>query len=99
MQFKDGVDLALAPKMARALPAIDRAFEATVGHECTITSAHDGVHSAHSLHYAGLAVDVRTRDLTKEQIETLAKALRETLGKDFDVVVETDHIHIEYDPE
>lgn len=98
MKFKPGVVLALRPEMASALPAIDRAFYAGAGHEATITSGKDGVHMTTSLHYAGLAVDVRTRDLSASQIEAVRAALARELGSNFDVVVESDHIHIEYDP-
>jgi hedgehog signaling domain-containing protein len=98
MLFKDGVDLALAPKIARALPAIDRVYRAIAGHEPTITSGCDGQHMTTSLHYAGLAVDVRTRDVAPDKIEALRRALADALGDAYDVVVEKDHIHIEYDP-
>lgn len=99
MLFKDDVVLALRPQMAQALPAIDKANKDTVGREAIVTSGTDGVHGHDSLHYVGLAIDIRTRDLTKKQTEWLAAKLREVLGKNFDVVIEKDHIHIEYDPE
>jgi len=52
-----------------------------------------------SLHPAGLAIDIRTRHLTFEQVEQLAADLCRYLDADYDVVIETDHLHLEYDPE
>lgn len=68
-----------------------------------ITSVTDGRHSRTSLHYLALAFDIRTRDESgvqwpKSEKYGVAKALREALGEDFDVVVERTHIHIEYQP-
>lgn len=99
MLFKEGIKLALRPQMAEALPGIDAAHKDVVGREAIVTSGTDGTHGHDSLHYVGLAIDIRTRDLTSQQVEWLATKLRALLGAAFDVVVEKDHIHIEYDPE
>lgn len=62
----------------------------------TITSLTDGKHGANSLHYTGDAVDLRLpMPVVTAQIVT---RLKQSLGKSYDVVLETDHIHIEYDP-
>lgn len=108
MQFKDGVTLDLRPEMARALPGIDAAYHATVQREAVITSGTDGQHMHGSLHYAQLAVDTRSRDLTYEQVEKLATALRVQLNgsplngsapnRPYQVIIEKDHLHIEYQP-
>lgn len=45
----------------------------------------------------GNAIDLRTRDLSKEQREQLAQRLKDALGNNYDVIDEGDHIHIEYD--
>ena len=73
-----------------------------------ITSVKDGKHGENSLHYGGYAFDVRIRNLdgvdgsfSSEDIvlaNVYAKELAELLGGLFDVVVESDHIHVEYDP-
>jgi len=62
-----------------------------------ITSAADGHHAARSLHYTGNAVDLRIRDLNSAEVSEWAYLIKEMLGEDFDVVVEPDHIHLEYD--
>lgn len=64
----------------------------------TVTSITDGKHSPNSLHYEGLAVDIRTRDLSTEQKSTLVAKLRKALGNDYDVVLESTHLHVEFDP-
>jgi UDP-N-acetylenolpyruvoylglucosamine reductase len=63
-----------------------------------LTSANDGQHGFGSLHYAGLAVDVRTHHVTANDIEPLADTIREALGPQFDVVLEDTHIHVEFQP-
>lgn len=62
----------------------------------TITSLSDGRHSTNSLHHTGDAVDLRLpMPVTREQIMS---QLKKALGADYDVILEVDHIHIEYDP-
>jgi len=60
----------------------------------TITAGLDGVHSANSKHYVGKAVDVRIKDW-KCDINTMGKIIARYLGKDFVVVQEPDHLHIQ----
>lgn len=62
----------------------------------TSGSEHAAAHSYTSLHYAGCAVDLRTRELSDPA--DLAFELKARLGKDFDVIFEGDHIHVEFQP-
>lgn len=64
----------------------------------TITSISDGKHSKNSLHYKGRAVDIRTRTLMGITPQQMAARIKDDLGKDYDVVVEATHLHVEYDP-
>lgn len=94
MLLKLGVSIErLSRDMRRALNIIDAEW-ALWGEEAVITSANEGTHSAGSLHYGDNAVDIR---MPKKPQET-AITLRNKLGKDFDVVVEVDHLHVEFDP-
>ncbi len=68
------------------------------GTELTVTSCLEGRHRRNSLHYAGLAFDLRTRDLEVDPSEVTAR-LRKALGPEFDVVLEPTHIHVEFQPE
>lgn len=60
----------------------------------TITSITDGRHKEGSLHYIGEAIDLRL----PQNPTTVCNVLREHLGNSYDVVLEKDHIHVEYDP-
>jgi hypothetical protein len=64
-----------------------------------VTSGLDGVHWAGSLHYYGLAVDLRTRYFNETQKGHAAELLQKELGSSFRVRVEKDHIHVEYNLE
>ena len=68
------------------------------GHELVVTSANDSTHGAGSLHYKGKAVDLRTRNLPPNDLGVILKALKARLEpQGFDVVLESDHIHVELD--
>ncbi len=62
-----------------------------------VTSLLDGKHSSKSLHYSGHAADLRTRDLKGITAKEIADQIRGRLTIDYDVVVEDDHIHMEFD--
>ncbi len=73
----------------------------------TLTSGTDGHHSQTSLHYPnnspsgkGRAIDCRIWNLPggKAKAPEVGRKIRERLTKAYDVVVETTHIHVEYDP-
>jgi len=68
------------------------------GAELVITSIVDGIHSVGSLHYVGAAFDARTRHLANGLAQVITGELRERLADDFDVVLEPDHIHVEWQP-
>jgi hypothetical protein len=73
-----------------------REYQAAGMETLTITSARDGKHSPGSLHECGLAVDLRIWGLPDPK--ALADRLRRQLDKEFDVVLEPTHLHIEFDP-
>lgn len=64
-----------------------------------VTSLCDGVHQSDSLHYKGLGADLRTRDIHRGEAESWAAELKARLEPyGFDVILESDHLHIEFDP-
>ena len=67
-----------------------------LGAETVITSLLDGKHMKGSKHYEGQAVDLRIRHLHDPQLAF--SLLRSALGRDYDVVLEKSHIHVEFDP-
>ena len=91
----------LNPQMVLAALIVHGVFE-DYGIECVITSGNDGKHagsaSRPSLHYAGYALDFRVREVPETERPPLVADLRRALGKHFDVVLHTTHIHVEYDP-
>lgn len=68
------------------------------GYDTVITSLSDGIHGLSSLHYSGAAVDLRTRTVATKDISSIVNYIRSALGSDFDVILESDHLHIEYQP-
>lgn len=68
------------------------------GVEAIITSGTDGKHSRGSLHYSGGAVDLRSRDFQPGDAVKAVKELKSRLGPDFDIILERNHIHMEYQP-
>lgn len=74
----------------------------THGNSCAITSVSEGVHSKGSLHYKGQAVDFRLAmkgtPVEQKYNAGLVMLMRDRLTDDYDVVLEKDHIHIEFDP-
>ena len=67
--------------------------------ECVITCGVEGKHRKNSKHYVGMALDLRTRHLSQQQVTWVAKTLNAKLNGDYDVVVHRTHIHVEFDPE
>jgi hypothetical protein len=98
LSLKPGVSLVgVNPALVIGAIVVADAY-AEFGADCVITSAVDGQHSETSLHYAGQALDFRTWMLTETQQQELVAIVKERLGQDFDVVLETDHIHLELQP-
>ena len=95
MLVKAGVDISrLRPKIRKRLPGIAAIVWSEDSEEMVVTSTYEGSHSEGSLHYANLAIDIRRKDLTAKAYNKI----KHWLGEDYDVVLEADHIHIEYDP-
>ena len=97
--IKHGVDLrGLKPQMAIAYTIACAVY---AKHNspglCVITSSSDGVHGPNSLHYQGLALDLRTNNLIPAYVPLIHRDLKMALGSQFDCVLEEDHIHIEFD--
>ncbi len=66
--------------------------------EVYVTSANDSGHMPGSKHYTDEALDFRTHTYTDGVVESWAAMIRERLGRDYDVVIESDHLHVEHDP-
>lgn len=106
-RVKDGVDLNdMHPAITDNYELIHLIASTAMGIPLTITSGRDGKHGAASLHYVGKAIDIRIRygqeqnfkQVDPSKVALFCEELRRQLGKDFDVVPERDHVHLEYDP-
>ncbi len=95
MLLKAGVDISrLKPCIRKRLNTLEQLC-IYYNSELIITSTYEGDHSAGSLHYANEAVDI---DTPPKDTVLMVEKLKSMLGKDYDVVNEYSHIHIEYDP-
>lgn len=95
MKLKPGVDIkGIQPECIVGMMAAQEVCR-SLGVPCVITSVLDGKHSENSFHYQGLAFDLRTRDMDDPEV---AKAmLRIALPNDWDIVLESDHLHLEHE--
>lgn len=104
MKVKDGViSFAPHPSILHAMEVVNAYWWKEFGEHATVTSIHDKTHSFESFHYGTRddirtrAFDVRTRDLGGDAKAKMRNDLRRLLGTIFDVVLESDHLHIELD--
>jgi hypothetical protein len=98
LSLKAGVRIAgMRPEILLAAVAAMEVYN-TAGHDLTITACVDRKHATGSLHYAGAAIDIRTRDLPPADVQKVLAQIKACVGDDFDVLLETDHIHIEFQP-
>lgn len=100
MIFKKGVKInGVKPEIVLGSMVVDAVLQkyGLSGIEVVITSVVDGKHKKHSKHKIGHAIDVRiwAKVMWKDICDDLVKSLTD----EFDVILESDHIHIEFDPE
>lgn len=112
MKYKDGVIVKIkkvvdggayrvrvSPFIEDAIVIVDAVSKAVTQKEIVVTSILDGVHGEKILHYKGLAFDMRTFIYkSADEIEKLMSMFKYMLWPNYDVVLEKDHIHVEYDP-
>lgn len=65
-----------------------------------VTSGNDSTHMKGSKHYDNEAFDIRTHNVLdgREACTLWINRMKESLGANYDVVLEKDHIHVEFDP-
>lgn len=97
MKLKSGVKVRGASNELLLGLYIASSVWSALGQRLVVTSMADGKHSRTSLHYSGNAADLRTRYFDDNGAEA-AVWLKDSLSDEYDVVVESDHIHIEYQP-
>lgn len=87
----------IRPEIIFAIMVVEYVY-LSYGEELVITSAVDGRHSSSSLHYSGCAFDARTSYFTGAIAKNVVDDIRSRLGFDYDVVLESDHLHVEFQP-
>jgi len=98
VKLKPGVIITgIRPEMTLGIMAAQQVY-IDHGVEFVITSALDSTHSKTSLHYAGAAVDIRTRDMNKSTARLVCDTILNPLPNDFDCILESNHLHLEFQP-
>ncbi len=96
--IKSGVDVrGIQPEILLAVQEAREVYR-KYGATFVITSCKEGNHRPFSKHFEGLAIDLRTRNLDDKDKAPIAEAINRALGPQYDVVLESDHIHVEFDP-
>ena len=98
MLCKLGVDISrLHDAIRKKLNIIEHVFQRN-NHEPVITSTYCDNHSPSSLHYQNKAIDLRSKGIMSHTQKAIMEELKMHLGDDYDVILEGNHYHIEYDP-
>jgi len=103
VKIKAGVSLEhLTPQMALAADVVAAAY-ALLGYNAVITSGSDGDHKGQPVagdtvdpHYAGKALDFRTSNVAPADLSHLVVLVKDALGEGFVVLLENDHIHVQW---
>jgi len=103
IQIKQGASIrGLTPQMTIALFIATAIFESH-SLDCVLTEGTGSKHGRGSLHYVGLAIDLRIKHSPESLWGLIKTEIESALGAEFDVVLETsikgsEHIHIEFQP-
>lgn len=101
ISIKPGVNLkGISPEIVIALQVAESIYaKHDIEGGLVVTSALDSKHKRGSKHYIGNAVDIRTRTVPNDDLKLLiSEEIAAALGNEYDVVLESTHIHIEFDP-
>ncbi len=98
MIFKPGVNIEGIQPEAWPIAVYADLVWKTLGRDegVTITSGTDGKHSTNSLHYRGLAFDLRTYYFSASQKQQAKAILEYHLGPEYYVLIEKTHIHAQF---
>jgi hypothetical protein len=97
LKFKAGVNpVGTCAPTTLAIVALNDLFR-NYHHDLTITSITDGAHSPKSYHRFGMAFDFRTVGIPKASINGIVGLFKRSMPG-WDIVIESDHGHVEFDP-
>lgn len=102
MKIKAGAKVnGLKVEILLALVILEGIFKG-FGVDVVITEGTGGIHRDNSLHYQGLAVDIRSKGLMSEVKQQILREAISSLGQGYDMLLEdegteNEHFHVEYD--
>jgi hypothetical protein len=95
--WHDGVSI--KPEICEAMAQIDTLHKQWTNRDAWFTSIVDGIHQEEfSLHYQGLACDLRFWYIPEARREEFRATIQETLGPKYVVILERTHFHIHFRP-
>ena len=102
--LKDGVHINGAhfdPVMVRIIDVARETAPMLENGTVWVTSANDSEHMDGSLHFDNRAFDIRIKNIigdVQHEAKLWAERMQVALGDNYDVVLEDDHIHVEFQP-
>ena len=105
VRLKIGVTITVTAQLDRIMRMAEVVYGMVMGEQffVVVTSGNDSKHMDASLHYKNLALDFRTGHnwetpmMSEEEAREIRDELKARLGMGFDVVLESDHVHVEWD--
>lgn len=104
LAIKHGAKIAgLRPEILLGLAVVQSVLYES-GFDTVITEGTGGTHMHGSLHYAGLALDIRSHDIpTLDEKRAILLECKLSLEAEFAIILEnegmpSEHFHVEYDP-
>jgi len=97
MRVKSGVQLSGTQFEMRDACLCYGAEMRSLGGQPEITSGSEGAHGDGSYHFYGYALDFSIKGLTLGEQRSIVASMRIFLSSFYDVVLEDDHIHVEFD--
>lgn len=105
ISIKNGAKLdGLRPEILLGFIIVAKVFE-DHKYDITMTEATGGDHMKTSLHYKGLAVDIRSKNIPfKDMRQQILDECNIALGDNYDFILEDEgdpnsHFHLEFDPQ
>jgi hypothetical protein len=99
IRFRPEVRLGFIDKRLTRVLQAAAVWSFRTGVDVAVNSIEDGapVHMQGSLHGFGLAIDLETARDVASETQQLGEFLAKWLDRDYDVVLEADHVHVEWD--
>ncbi len=83
-------------EMLLALWVAESVYQEMGATEIVVTSFTDGKHKIGSKHYSGKAMDLRIWSLGEDKRKPATELIQHRLGAAYFVLLEKDHIHVQY---